>query len=124
MRKVFVQSLLGLICNMNIEALLLRAIEASPNFPRSAILGRERFTGCESTVIAAENIEQRKVLLQKNPDSQTRSRLESFVAGLSPFIGKVAIGGCLWTATHRYWIFVDPETERLLHWEEYPRGFA
>jgi hypothetical protein len=106
---------------MNIEPQLLGAIEASPTFPRSAILGRERFTGCGSTIIKAESIEQRNALLEKNPDDQTRRRLECFIAGLSPYVGKVTIGGCLWTATHRYWIFVDPETERLLHWEEYPR---
>jgi hypothetical protein len=106
---------------MNIEELLLRAVTSSPTFPAHAVKEPRRFTGCDTFTVTAEGIENRKILLAKNPDESDRQRLESFIAGLSPFVGKVAIGGCLWTATHRYWVFADTEGERLLHWEAYPR---
>jgi hypothetical protein len=107
---------------MDIEQTLIRAIESSQRFPKNAFLEWERFTGCKETTVLAENVEKRSVLLDQSPAIDTRLRLEAFVANLSPWIGKKLIGGCLWTPTHRYWVFVDPMEEKLVHWEEYPRG--
>ena len=107
---------------MCIEARLLRALERSTPFPKEAVRTLERFTGCGSVLIKPEGIEWRKALAAKSASSEVRAKMARFVTGLSPYIGRVVIGGCLWTATHRYWVSVDPESEEVFHWEEVRRN--
>jgi hypothetical protein len=106
---------------MDIELMLVRAIESSSTFPNGPLRDRERFTGCGIATILGDHIERRRsILSEKAPDDQ--ARLRAFIANLSPYVGRELVGGCLWTPTHRYWVWVDPKEERLLHWEEYARS--
>jgi hypothetical protein len=107
---------------MDIEAILQVAIESSPDFPKQWWRDRQRFTGCGTSSLTQENIDQRKRLLESNPAPERRRQLEAFVANLLPWVGKELVGGCLWTPTHRVWLWADPKDNRLIHWAEYLRS--
>jgi hypothetical protein len=57
---------------MDIELMLLRAIELSSEFPKIALRDRERLTGCEATTIMEQHIEQRRLLLAKKPPDEVQ----------------------------------------------------
>lgn len=105
---------------MDLRAIFSKAIAASEELPRVIRENVRNVTALETHIFDVSYLnfldEQTRVE-PRGPEWSERLRRRR--TALSPFVNRVLIRGAFRTFNSYYTIEVDPDSERVVHWEKY-----